>query len=343
MTGRPGPTPEDFADLRHIGDQLEGEIRDSFLRMVSAAEQYAGQFAGTPNMLELIRSGNTAALQAYAERLLSQGLIPNSLEFMNLMFVIMLRAGNATLASTSLTLPVRDSVLETIRFFSMRRGREVGGQWVTNVSLETVRSMRNIMADAIKRGVGAEQLGRELRSSIGLLPDHKDAWDNYNALLRDRGVSEKTYNRLSRMYHRRLLSYRAEMIARTETMFAVHAGMMEGWVAQIRHGLIQPERTWIEWVVTEDDRLCDRCAPMDGERVRFGKQFVATERGFPDGKPPYADSPYDRRMRRRGPLKPKIPVRKGEGELPKLKKPISVYHPPLHPNCRCTLRLRFET
>jgi hypothetical protein len=213
--------------------------------------------------------------------------------------------------------------------------------------------MREIMADAVKRGVGAEQLGRELRGSVGMLPSHQVAALNYEELLRDRQVSQQTYTRLSRMYRRRLLAYRAEMISRTETMFAVHAGQMIGWQAQILSGLIQPQRTWIEWIVTDDDRLCDRCAPMDGKRVRMPEldpktgewiphQFVATERGFPDGKPDYADSPYDRRMARRGPLRPRIPVKKGATTVIPLKPPIRVDHPPLHPNCRCTLSLRFE-
>jgi len=365
MTGRPGPTPEDFEDLRHIGDELQGELREAFLRMVGSAERYAEQYAGTPDLLQLVRSGNSAAVYAYAERLVSHGLIPNSLDFLNVMLAIMMRAGNATYASTALSLPLKDSIIETIRQYAMTRGPERGGQWVTNISRETVVTMRDIMTDALKRGVGAEQLGREFRGSIGLLPSHRVAWDNYNELLRAEKVSEKTFDRLSRMYYRRLLAYRAENISRTEAMFAVHEGQMLGWIAQVNAGLLQPWRTWIEWVVTEDDRLCDRCAPMDGQRLRMdgkaqlgsdgkprldehgrplpGNKFIATVRGFPDGRPPNVDSPYDRRMARRGPLRPRIPVKKSQDDLLiPLKEHIAVTHPPLHPSCRCTLRLRFD-
>jgi len=257
---------------------------------------------------------------------------------MNVIYAVMARAGFGTIASTSLTLPLRNQVLETVRQYSMARG----AQRVTGVTLDTVKSMRSVFEDALKRGVGAEQLGRELRASIGLLPSHQNALIAYGELLRKKQVPEPVYERLYRQYRNRLLAYRADMIARTETMYAVHAGMMGGWVAQVRSGLLIPARTWVEWVVTEDDRLCPRCAPLHGRRIRFGEQFIADEKGFPDTvETPFTDSPYDRKMKRRGPLKPKIPVAKAGNDLSPLEPPIKVFHPPLHPNCRCTMRLRF--
>ena len=368
MTDRAGPTPEDFEDLRFIGDELEGELREAFYRMVNASERYAAEFAGTPNLLELIKSGSTAAIQEYAERLVSRSLIPNSLDFMNIMLAIMMRAGNATYASTTLSLPVSDALMDTISRFAMERGREHGGQWVREISRQSAAGLRDIMLDAVKRGVGTEQLGRELRGGIMLLESQRTAHDKYVAELNDQvrlqKITQKTAARLDKLYHRRLIAWRAHMISRTETMFAVHEGQLQGWLAQVRHGLLQPQRTWIEWVVKEDDRLCDRCAPMDGQRIRLdglvqlgrdgeprvdlegnplnGNVFVAYERGFPDGKPPHLDTPYDRRMERRGPLKPIIPVKKADDVLRPMKKFIWVRHPPLHPQCRCSMRLRFD-
>jgi len=349
--------PTDFEDLRHLGDELAPDLRDSFYRMVGASERYAESTVGTPDLLRLIAEGNSGALQTYAIRLVTEGLIPNSIDFMNIMYVVMLRAGTTTIASTSLTIPVKDSLIDIITTISMERGKQKGGQWVTNISRETASVMRDTMLDAVKRGVGAEQLGRELRGLIGILPDHKIAYDNYRNLLQRRvqsgDLSEQVFERLTRRYYSRLLAWRAEMIARTETMFAVHEGQLIAWYAMVNAGILQPQRTWIEWVVTDDDRLCDRCAPMDEKRVGFiqldnglwsSEEFVANERGFPHGKPPYADSPYDRRMARRGPLRPRVPKSiKVKKAAPKLKpmKEIKVHHPPLHPNCRCSMRLRF--
>ena len=352
------PTPEDFQDLRRFGDALTPDLRNSFYAMVGASEQYAERFAGTPNLLELIQQGNMAALRGYAERLISEGLIPNSLDFLNTMYLIMFRSGvEAIIGTAELNVPISDAILDTVRSHAMQRGQQSGGYWVRHISDETARGMRSIMLDAMKRGVNPEQLGRELRGSIGLLPKHKVAWEKYNGLLQtmvDNGeLTEMVHEKMTRIYHRRLLRWRGEMIARTESMYAVHEGQMIGWNELRRQGIIQDSRTWIEWVTTYDDRLCDRCAPMNGRRIRFGDRFVFRydERGFPDGQPPYADSPRDRKFKQRGPLRPRVPrplpssIKKVD-ILPKDTddgiRRIEVTHPPLHPNCRCTLRLRFD-
>lgn len=348
------PTEKDFQDLRRFGDELEPELKASFYRMIGASESYADTFAGTPDLLKLINTGNSGALRLYAERLVSRGLIPNSLDFMNVMFLIMFRSGVGTVvAETSLTLPLLDSTIDAIRTHAMERGQQFGGQWVTNISQDTARGMRDIMLDAMKRGVGPTQLGRELRSSIGLLPQHQIAWQNYNVLLEEKVGLGDTYERLSQMYHRRLLAWRANVIARTETMYAVHEGQRIAWNELRKVGVIQDSRTWITWVTVEDDRLCDRCAPMDGRRIRFGDKFVFRydERGFPDGKPDFVDSPYDRRRAIRPgkpgdrSLKPRIPIKKIDipaKDTDDGVRRIEVEHPPLHPNCRCTLVLQFD-
>lgn len=327
---------DSFQDLRAIGDALEGTLKSQFLDMIAAAEIYGERFAAglaLPEIQGLLASGDLAGIQLVAERLVAAGLIPESLPFINTMLGVMLESGQAVTLGGALAMEASEYLLSAVRRFAMDRGE----QRVTAISNETVLTMRDTMLDAVKRGVGAEQLGRELRGSIGLLPQHRVALENYRIMLEGTSnISDARRTQLYERYRSRLLAWRAEMIARTETMYAVHAGQMAGWLAQISTGLIQPNRTWIEWTVTEDDRLCPRCAPMDGKRVRFGVPFEATEAGFPEGQPAPHDSPANRKRRRRGPLKPIIK------SLKTLEKPIVVYHPPLHPNCRCTIRLRFD-
>lgn len=327
----------EFDDLRGLGDELEGVLRGRFLRMVRAAELYEEHWAdllSIPDLAQALQSSDAGALMEIAEQLVARGLIDDSLDFINTMYSVMARTGTATIAGTSLTLPLRPQVLDIVRTYAMARG----AQRVTGITLDTVKSMRLIMEDALKRGVGAATFARELRGAIGLLPSHTQAVIRYRGMLEDRNVPPDVTDRLVGEYRGRLLNWRAEMIARTETMYAVHAGMMAGWTAQVRTGVLIPERTRIEWVVTDDDRLCPRCAPLDGAQVEFGEKFVADEKGFPDGPPEPTDSPYNRRMDARGPLRPPIPVAKA---LTPLTPPIEVYHPPLHPNCRCTMKLTF--
>lgn len=57
---------------------------------------------------------------------------------------------------------------------------------------------------------------------------------------------------------------RAEVIARTETMRAVHEGQRQLWDQAVDKGLL-PEDYKRTWITTPDDRLCPVCEPLDGE------------------------------------------------------------------------------
>jgi SPP1 gp7 family putative phage head morphogenesis protein len=71
---------------------------------------------------------------------------------------------------------------------------------------------------------------------------------------------------------------RAELIARTETMRAVHAGQREAWSQATEAGLLTGDER-PTWITTPDDKLCPICEELDGE--------IADEDGFyGDGQGP---------------------------------------------------------
>jgi hypothetical protein len=95
-------------------------------------------------------------------------------------------------------------------------------------------------------------------------------------------------------------TWRAELIARSETIRSSNAGAVSAYQ---QAGVMQKE-----WLVTEDDRLCEFCSPMGGKVVGVETNFyslgdqVTTEAGN---------------------------VLKINYE--------HIGFPPLHPNCRCTI------
>ena len=352
------PDPPDFTDLRSIGDTLTPELRAQLLRFLDGtldATTIDGQLI-LAQLQEALRTRDIATAFKLIDAAVAQRMVPKALPFMNTFLNIMLQAGEAVIASSSLELPLRPEVSDTARRVAFDRSitmmEDIAGDAtvyrmsarVADITDGAIGGMREVLVDGLKRGVGADKLGRELRSFVSLLPQHATALRNYTeGLAANKNVSDAFAAKLSQRYRDRLLAYRALNIARTESMYAVHAGMMSGWLSLMQNGILIPQRTWIEWVVTEDDRLCDRCAPMHGKRVKMGIQFESSERGFPAGVPtPHVNSPYDRRMTRRGPLKPRIPILKADSNvLTPLKESTLVYHPPLHPSCRCTLKLHF--
>lgn len=66
---------------------------------------------------------------------------------------------------------------------------------------------------------------------------------------------------------------RAQTIARTESMMAVHQGQREAWDQAVDDGLL-PEDAKRTWIVTDDDKLCPICEPLDGETADLDGEYV---------------------------------------------------------------------
>lgn len=239
------------------------------------------------------------------------------------------------------------------------RVRQDAARLVVGVGQDTVLSLRNILEVNYLEGLGAPAAGRVIRSVVGLLPSHATAVGNYAALLHRQGIPEPNRSHQITTYARRLLNYRAENIARTETISAANAGQMQGWLAMADRGVLDRRRTRVVWVVTEDDRLCPWCAPMDGQTIELGQLFTSTHKGFPEGKPTTRGPGSERVDRTTLRPDPRSQPRDAQGRFTRLQKRdtndyldghlvplpnrIVVSHPPLHPQCRCDLKLVFTS
>lgn len=99
--------------------------------------------------------------------------------------------------------------------------------------------------------------------------------------------------------------YEAERIARSEVIRASNFGAEQ---AYLQSGVVSEK----EWIVSRDERLCPFCQPMNGRRVVVGMAYF--QRGDvihgtdEEGNIVSANLDYE-----------------------------DIFHPPLHPNCRCTL------
>jgi len=96
-------------------------------------------------------------------------------------------------------------------------------------------------------------------------------------------------------------SNRAELIARSEVIrgsnFATEQAYIQSEVVEAK-----------EWLVTEDDRLCEFCRPMQGRTMGLGKSFYKKNSTIIGEDGGAYDASYE-----------------------------DIQHPPLHPRCRCTL------
>lgn len=95
--------------------------------------------------------------------------------------------------------------------------------------------------------------------------------------------------------------HRSELIARTETLKASNRGLVEGMK---QSGVVEGK----QWLATMDARTCPECEEMDGATMPLDEPFFkeGEEHTFDTGKTMVFD--YE-----------------------------EIVHPPLHPDCRCTL------
>jgi hypothetical protein len=233
---------------------------------------------------------------------------------------------------------------------------------IYNHGLDLVDDISDGVRDAAQRviahgwadGLPVPTQARILRQVVGINNQQTVSFNNYGAGLQQRGdLPPAQVEHLTEQYRRRLLTQRAETIARTEAINASMTAQLSQWREQAEVGLLQADRTKVVWKVTDDDRLCPWCAPMDGKVIDlFDEKFVSNTKGFPDGfltagkvpPPPTRSLKPDPFSQPRDFLGRYITrIVKGAGlTILKPNRVREVDHPPLHPSCRCTMILQFQ-
>lgn len=164
--------------------------------------------------------------------------------------------------------------------------RTSSAKLVTNIN----ESQREMIADLIRRaqadGRTVSQTARDLKSFIGLLPDHVVAVENYRARLLEDGINPAKVARLSAKYTNELLNYRTEMIARHEIISSIHEGQLQSIREAVSEGVLDPDRTRKFWSTADDERRCNTCGAMEGKSVAADEPWeveLISEKGESQG------------------------------------------------------------
>lgn len=191
--------------------------------------------------------------------------------------------------------------------FVLRAAQELTANLIREVNTETKMAVRRIIFNATRDGVPPREAAKQIRDILGLTTRQALAVNRLEQGLLDQGTDPRFARAQGRRYSEQLLKSRAENIARTETMRAATTGQDLLWSEMRDAGVLPPDVTR-RWLVTPDDRLCPRCAPLNGKTAQLGYLFRETEQGvLPSQRVPVAGT--------------------------------TTLRPPLHPRCRCVLTL----
>jgi uncharacterized protein with gpF-like domain len=160
---------------------------------------------------------------------------------------------------------------------------------------------RTALAEAFGRGVGVREAARAFKDSIGLTRTQMQAVDNYRALLErgskealDREIRDRRFDssveraattgeplnaqqidRMVERYRERYVQFRAENIARTESLRVMSEARQEALEQIIEQTGIDPSLVQRTWHATKDKRTRDSHRDMDGQTVSLNEPFIS--------------------------------------------------------------------
>lgn len=151
-------------------------------------------------------------------------------------------------------------------------------------SADTVREQ---LIEGVRAGADPETVAESLKSVIGLTPRQAKAVSNFRRLLEqgnpdalNRALRDQRFDATVRSwadgapvnaervdvmverYAARSLAYRAQTIARNESIQATTGGIRDAYVQAINSGRLRPDEVTRRWLVVFDERLCPICASI---------------------------------------------------------------------------------
>jgi len=268
--------------LQRIADRAAPKMQQAFLKAAASAQTKTKMTALT----DAIRKGDFAkAWQALDwERTVNAELTP---ELQQALLGIVKTAGIETMT---------DLIQGTPSFELMEAPQSVydyvnkrTGELITNINRDTLMGVRDAVREAFLMGKGlpARQIfttlenAANIKESLGLNAKQMKALNKYRATLKQQGVSQQAYQKMTDRYKTTLLKQRANTIARTETIQAACEGQRQIWEQAADDGSIDAKRWEVEWLVTPDDITCKHCMTMRNKRRPIKGVYTA---GFFAGK-----------------------------------------------------------
>lgn len=158
---------------------------------------------------------------------------------------------------------------------------QYAGKEIVEITLQERKAIQAIL------GLGQAELktykdtAKMLRTTLGLTENQARAVSNYYNKLRSQGRTEAQATKLAQQYHNKLLRYRSETIALTESFTASSEAWSNSLREASRDGTLDPAVYELYWLTAADERRCPICGNLAGATTTASSQNFD---GY--GKPP---------------------------------------------------------
>lgn len=272
--------PNDWKRLHDIADKYSPVIVDILEGIFESARDVPG------NVIAALEQGNIATAARLIEEMWGQVL-----EAARPDLAMQLRNAFET-AAMSTAIPGMDLRFDLVNPRSMHWIQRNTGAMIREIDQTTREAIRQLIYTGWRDGLTNQQMAMRIRSMIGLTSRQVSALDRLRQTLESGEFSDlpkEVLDRLRRLrvlgrarqgkidqvieaYRKRMIRERAETIARTESAKAASAGQAEMWRQGADSGEIDRNQMEVRWILTPDDKLCERCRaqqdlrrPIDGD------------------------------------------------------------------------------
>jgi hypothetical protein len=161
---------------------------------------------------------------------------------------------------------------------AVKEAERMAAQMIVEITNETERNIRNLVAEAIREGIPVYDAARMIVPMIGLTSAQGQAVLKYREELINNGLSLDSVNEKVDSYSDDLLDRRADNIARTEILDALNSAQDEAFQQAQDDGLLSADAT--KEVILSDD-ACPICVEIADEGP------IPLSDSFDDDGPPF--------------------------------------------------------
>lgn len=175
-------------------------------------------------------------------------------------------------------------IVVPVNTHSIRWVRQKSASLVKDISSGQQKKLRALLARNFERGVRPEAIIDEIEAVVGLTETQAGWVAARQDLAIARGVPAAQARAASKDFAARLLTNRAQTIARTETVDAHTKGLTDVWRVANDGGFMRPGTKKV-WESMEDERVSDICEELNGQEVLVNEPFFSSIVGSIDRPP----------------------------------------------------------